>query len=418
MKISNLFNPKFLFIEILVLFIVWGCRDTLIEPVNDSLLVEKSGVNEVVLPTGTLDGGALYEIALPLPYWNDLDQRVMLVYAHGYEDADQELELPSDSIEGVAIKDFILSKGMGYATTSYRENGLAVVEGVQDIILLREKIFQFFAANPQFMPANYIVLVGPSEGGLVTVLTIEQFPGYFHAAIATCCPIGDFYKQIQYYGDAHVLFKYFFGPSLNGINLGSPKRISKATVKAWNDKLLQEAIIETLKDDYLTNDGNKVRQFVECANIPVDISNPERTIQVILEVMHYPIKATNDALSRIGGNPYNNKSPMKIYSGSDNDRKLNLTIERIKRSDYETAANNVALMFETSGELYTPLITLHKLNDHITFYEHQTVYTDKVNDNSPFPQLLIHIPIPGDCAHCTFQLVDIEQALMVLNEML
>lgn len=423
MKTSNYFKSKFLLTGILLLGVIWACQETSMESAPAELAFEKSAV----APVGVLPSGALYEIALPLPVWGsgNLPKRVMLIYAPGYEDANSPLELPDDVIEDVPIKDFVLSKGMGYASTSYRENGLVVVDGVEDIIMLREMISMFFAVNTQYAPPDALVLVGPSEGGLVTVLTIEQFPGYFHAAIATCCPIGDFYGQLQYYGDAHVLFKYFFGPSLNGINLGSPKRISKATIAAWDDKSLPDAIREILTNDYLHNDGNKVRQFVDCANIPiVDVSNQERTIQVILEVIRYPIKATNDAVARFGGNPFNNKSPMRKYSGSDNDRKLNLTVERIKRKDWETAVQKVALLYETSGELYTPLITVHKFNDHITFYEHQTKYISKVDaievpPGYPHPsEFLFHIPVSGECAHCTFAIADIEAALALLAGML
>ncbi|MCY1722208.1 hypothetical protein OU798_17775 [Prolixibacteraceae bacterium Z1-6] len=416
MKIVSYFVSRFLTLAILLLGVLWGCQETLVEPDPDEFL-EKSAVAEVVPMSGTLSSGALYEIVLPLPAWNVLPKKILLVYAHGYEDADFPVELPDDEIEGVPIKNFVVSKGMGYATTSFRENGLAVLEGIEDILLLRETIVNFFATNPSYLPPDAVVLVGPSEGGLITVLTIEQNPGLFDAALATCCPIGDFYKQMQYYGDAHVLFKYFFGPSLNDINLGSPKRISKATLAAWKDGSLPAAIIEVLSNDFLYNGGNKIRQFIACANIPVDMSDPERTIQVILEVIRYPIKATNDALDRLGGNPFNNKMPMREYTGSDNDRKLNLTVERIKRSDWETAAKNVSLWYETTGELYTPLITLHKLNDHITFYEHQTKFISKVNANSPFPGLLIHIPVPGECSHCTFQISDIEYALSFLTAM-
>ena len=253
-----------------------------------------------------------------------------------------------------------------------------------------------------------------SETGTVLI----KYPGLFHAALATCCPIGDFYKQLQYYGDAHVLFKYFFGPSLDEINLGSPKGISKATLAAWESGALPAAIAEVLNNDYLYNGGNKIRQFVNCAKIPVDINNRERTIQVILEVIRYPIKATNDAIERMGGNPYNNKYPKREYIGSDNDRKLNLTVERIKRKGWETATQTVYASYETTGVLLTPLITVHRLNDHITFYEHQLEYTKKVNANSPFPDLLMHIPVPGDCYHCTFTIEEIEAALSLLSAIL
>jgi hypothetical protein len=261
-----------------------------------------------------------------------------------------------------------------------------------------------------------VLLVGPSEGGLVTVLTIEQNPGMFDAAIATCCPIGSFYDQLQYYGDAHVLFKYFFGPSINGINLGSPKGVSKHTMNAWNDGSLQAAIRETLQDDHINNYGRKVTQFLDCANIPADRSNPVAVGSAILEVLRFPIMATNDAISRLGGSPYNNKNDKTIYVGSDNDRKLNLTVERIKRSDWEQAAQNVADFYETTGVLTTPMVTLHNEFDHVSLYENQILYKNKVNLNPfPIPFLLNQLPVDQKYGHCNFTISDILTALNLLQ---
>ena len=395
---------------ILIMGGFWGCQENPLESNFVELSTEKSAILESVPMNGTLQSGAFYEIVLP-DFWNELPPKVLMVYAHGYVDADKSVILPNDIIAGIPIKDFILGLNMGYASTSYRENGLVVLEGIQDIVLLRTTITNFFITNPSYAPPEAIVLVGPSEGGLITVLTIEQYPGLFNAAIATCCPIGNFYDQLQYYGDAHVLFKYFFGPSINGINLGSPKLISKRTITAWENGSLQDAIIGVLQDDYLNNGGNKIIQFLNCANIPADLSDPEAVIRTILEVMRFPIKATNDAIARLGGNPYNNKSPIRPYSGSDNDIKLNLTVERIKRSDWEIAAKNVADLFETSGVIFTPLVTMHTEYDHISFYSHQTVYSIKVNTNSPMPGLLTHIPVPGRYGHCNFTVAELMAAI-------
>lgn len=416
MKTTGYFKSKLFLLSmgILIIGIFFGCQEDPLEKNIDEFSAEKSAIMETVPMNGTLQSGALYEIVLP-DFWNVLPQKVLMVYAHGYRDADKSVILPEDIIAGIPIKDFILGQNMGYASTSYRENGLVVLEGIQDIVLLRTTITNFFVTNPDYTPPEAIILVGPSEGGLITVLTIEQYPGLFNAAIATCCPIGNFYDQLQYYGDAHVLFKYFFGPSINGINLGSPKRISKNTIAAWENGSLQDAIVGVLQDDYLNNGGNKIMQFLNCANIPADLSDPEAVIRTIIEVMRFPIKATNDAIERLGGNPYNNKSPQRLYSGSENDRKLNLTVERIKRSDWEIAAKKVADLFETSGVIFTPLVTMHTEYDHISFYGHQTTYITKVNTNSPVPELLTHIPVLGRYGHCNFTTTELMVAIGSLN---
>lgn len=415
-KLHPIQKSIFLLFGLLVANLLFvGCQQDPVE--NDAiyLTTDTNALVENIAVDGQFSSGALYEIELP-PTWNFIPdgQRVLLVYAHGYVDPGRPIALPTDEISDgaggtIAIKDFLLIENLGYAATSYRDNGLVVVDAVKDITELRTAIDEFFD-DPNVLPPNNVLLVGPSEGGLVTVLTIEQNPGMFDAAIATCCPIGSFYDQLQYYGDAHVLFKYFFGPSINGINLGSPKGVSKHTMNAWNDGSLKAAIIETLQDDYINNGGNKIRQFLNCANIPANTSDPVAVVSAILEVLRFPIMATNDAITRLDGSPYNNKNEKTIYVGSDDDRKLNLTVERIKRSDWEQAAQNVADSYETTGVLYTPLITLHNVNDHVSLYENQALYAEKVL----VPELFVPIKSEQEFGHCNFTVFEIQTVINAL----
>ena len=412
----------FSLIGLLVAGLILGCQQDLFET-DIELNAEKDALAKATSFEATLPGGALYEIALP-DSWSFLPdgKRVLLVYAHGYVDPGKPIVLPSDVISDgmggtIAVKDLIISENIGYASTSYRDNGLVVIDAIEDVKELKIAIDEFFSnpGNLLLPPPDVIILTGPSEGGLVTVLTIEQNPQMFDAAIATCCPIGNFYEQLQYYGDAHVLFKYFFGPSINGINLGSPKGVSKHTINAWNDGSLKTAIIEVLENDYINNGGNKIRQFLNTANIPANRSDPTAVVTAILEVLRFPIMATNDAIERMGASPFNNKDEKRIYEGSDNDRKLNLTVERIKRSNWDLAAQNVADFYETSGVLLTPLVTMHTEFDHVSFYKHQTYYADKVNaiwPNSPF---LIQIKIEGRYGHCNFTKDEILGAILAIQ---
>lgn len=409
-------KPIFLLFGLLLasLFFV-GCQQDPVELDAVYLTTDTNVLAQNIAIDGQFSSGALYEIELPST-WNYIPDglRVILVYAHGYVDPGRPIALPTDEISDgvggtVAIKEFITGANLGYAATSYRDNGLVVLDAVEDIKDLRAEIDDSLE-NLDLLPPDKVLLVGPSEGGLVTVLTIEQNPGMFDAAIATCCPIGSFYDQLQYYGDAHVLFKYFFGPAINGINLGSPKRVSKHTMNAWNDGSLQTAIIETLQDDYVNNGGNKIRQFLNCANIPANTSDPVAVVSAILEVLRFPIMATNDAIARLDGSPYNNKNDKTIYEGSDNDRKLNLTVERIKRSDWEQAAQNVADFYETTGNLLTPLITLHNVNDHVSLFENQTLYAEKALATGLF------FPRVSDqqYGHCNFTIFEIQAVINAL----
>jgi len=396
---------------------LFGCQQDTMETEEElTFSLKDAHITEVGME-GTLPGGASYEISLP-ETWNVLPVKVLVVYAHGYVDVTKTVDLPADKIQGIEIKDILLNGidymgqtlPVGYASTSYRANGLVVLDAVEDILQLRSLIAAFFDQSDYDAPSA-VILAGVSEGGLITVLTIEQNPGLFDAAIATCCPIGNFYDQLQYYGDAHVLFKYFFGPSFGGINIGSPKGVSKNTMLAWENGDLPMYLAAALQDDYLNNGGNKIRQFIACANIPVNmgVQPPEDVIRSIIEVLRFPVMATNDAIMRLRGNPYNNKYPPIQYEGSDDDRKLNLTIERVYRQTWEQAKEEIN-RYETTGLLYTPLLSMHTEFDHVALFSHQAEYAEKVGANP----LFIPVPVWGRYGHCTFTVSEISEAIGTL----
>ena len=78
--------------------------------------------------TGTLTSGALWQICLPAG-WNG----GLIVWAHGYVSPYQPLAIPTDAVGGTPISALVLGLGYGYATTSYRSNGLAAVDGSYDV---------------------------------------------------------------------------------------------------------------------------------------------------------------------------------------------------------------------------------------------------------------------------------------------
>jgi pimeloyl-ACP methyl ester carboxylesterase len=132
-------------------------------------------------------------MCLPASGWNG----DLVVFAHGYIAfnqplAFQNLTLPDGS---TSLPTLVQSLGYAFATTSYRENGLAVLPGLDDI---RELVTTF--RTDHGIP-RHTYLVGASEGGLVTTLLVERSPQLFRGGLAACGPIGDFPQQINYIGD-------------------------------------------------------------------------------------------------------------------------------------------------------------------------------------------------------------------------
>ena len=119
--------------------------------------------------------------------------------------------------DGVLLPTLVQSFGFAFATTSYRKNGLAILEGADDV---RELVAAFPLAGRGLPTRTHIA--GVSEGGLVATLLAERSPELFSSALAACAPIGSFRQQINYAGDFRALFDYYFPGVLPGSPVDMP----------------------------------------------------------------------------------------------------------------------------------------------------------------------------------------------------
>ncbi len=340
--------------------------------------------------SGTHANGAKYCITLPPPgYWNG----DLIIFAHGYVPVTMPLDIPWSQLElpgGLTIPGVVNSMGYAFATTSYSENGLAVLRGVTDILDLVD-VFEQTVGTP-----NHIYLIGASEGGLVTTLSIEEHPGVFAGGMSMCGPIGDFRAQVNYWGDFRVLFDYF----LPGLMPPSPVDIPQQVMDNW-DTFYVPSIGAAL-----ANPANmlQIQQLMNVSHAPYDTLNPSTAGETIMGVLWYNAFATNDAIQKLHGQPFDNED--RLYVGSFNDELLNASVERFTAD--KLALNFIDKKYETTGNLKRPLVVLHTSLDPIVPAWHETLYTDKVlaNDKSA-PYLPIMVPRYG---HCSFQLNEILDA--------
>ncbi|HEX9115010.1 MAG TPA: hypothetical protein VGA61_03000, partial [Anaerolineae bacterium] len=92
---------------------------------------------------GTDPSGAITLICMPLAWNGDL-----VVYAHGYTPVFQPLDLQNLNLpDGTPLPSLVTGLGFAFAATSYRVNGLAVLQGVQDVIQLTQD-FQAAVRKP------------------------------------------------------------------------------------------------------------------------------------------------------------------------------------------------------------------------------------------------------------------------------
>ena len=323
-----------------------------------ALLVPVSALAQTPPPLpcaeGTLPSGAKSLICVPPVGWN----QQLVVYAPGYAAPGPVLNFRDLTLGGVNLPALVLSQGYAFATTSYRQNGLAILEGADDI---RELVTAFTVT---VAPPQRTFMTGGSEGGLVAALLLEQSPGMFSAGLAACSPIGTFRGQVNYIGDFRVLFDYFFPEVIPGTAIDIPFYV----VRDWATKYLPAALAA------LQANPARALELMRTSGAAFDPSNAVATIGLTAaHLLTYNIVSTTDAAVKLGGNPYGNQ--FKLYLGSSNDLRLNLRVERFAAS---AAAVAEMKKYETTGNLTRRLVTLHTTADDLVPFVHEPLYLAKV----------------------------------------
>lgn len=353
----------------------------------------------------TQENGAIYRVCMPTSAWNG----DLVIYAHGYVSPYAEIAIPEDQMslpDGTYVPFKINEMGYAFATTSYPTNGLAVLDAIQDIRALRT-----YFKRTQGTPAH-IYLIGVSEGGLITTLSIERYPREFSGGMAACGPVGDFNRQINYWGDFRLLFDYFFPTLLPP----EPFAVPDELIAFWEQPIpnvglsYQQMVGAALLNDMTYNGGLATQQLLATARAPVDPADPNSIGETILGLLWYNVNATNEGLVRLNGNPYDNR--YRRYSGSLDDLTLNATITRFTP---DIPALKTIASYQTSGRLSRPLVTLHTTGDPIVPYWHETLYRSKTILRGSWYR---HVNIPiARYGHCNFEVNELLGGFAVLSFM-
>jgi pimeloyl-ACP methyl ester carboxylesterase len=334
-----------------------------------------------VQPNQALPHGALWMHCIPAGWQGDL-----VVYAHGYV-----ADLPTNPLDfyyltfaGVSLPQLVQSQGYAFATTSYRKNGLAVIEGVED---MRELIAAFPGAAGRAPRRVYVI--GVSEGSLVATLLAERSPQLISGVLAACGPIGDFKRQTEYFGDFRVLFDYFFP----GVLPTSPISIPTGLIDDW------ESTYTAAVSAAVTTSPISATQLISTTQAAIDpVNRVSTTLTTTLGLLWYNVFATNDATQKLGGNPYGNST--RVYTGSLDDDQLDAQVQRFTAS--ASALSNLAA-YETSGDLRAPLVTLHTTGDEIIPFWHTALYREKLPAALQSNLRQIAVERYGHCAFGPFE---------------
>ncbi len=399
------------YLSILITFLLFAMASCYRDEIENEMVAEDDLLKSHEIAEGKYKGilarNAEWYLSLPAG-WENMGTRYMIFYAHGLQDPGEGPNLPDDIIGTRLIEEIINGMGFGYATTSYRDDGFIAYEAVEDIQALRKKVFKVLKK----MPPDITIIGGPSEGGLVTALTLERYPDSFDGALSICGPIGNFFKQLQYNGNFHVLFNYFFGEDLMnmfGLSTGSPLGVGEDIMDQWRSGVLPSAVQAVLTADVLQG-GAKLMQLLNCAEVPVDMTDPVAMGTVTLQCLRYNIMITDDMIERLGGIvPFNNENT--TYIGSFDDATLNNEIQRIHECSYSTAQQSVE-KYETSGDIQVPFVTIHTTGDHVTPFWHDEEYRTKILANNSG---LLHTSLPVvNYGHCTVEESDVMQGLGIV----
>lgn len=330
---------------------------------------------------GSLPGGARSLMCVPVSGWNG----DLIVFAHGYVAPGLPLDFYNlELTDGTDLRVLVQSLGYAFATTSYRRNGLAILEGVEDV---RELVVAFEAAHPEYAGTTFIT--GASEGGAVTALSAERSADLFDAGFSLCGPIGDFRKQIDYWGDFRVLYDYFFP----GVLLPDAMSIPQAMLDGWQT-IYQPKVIAALQQKPLA-----AAQLIRTSKASVALLDPTSVAQTTTGLLWYNVFATNDGRAQLGGVPFDNQT--RVYRGSYNDWLLN---KMVARYTADPAALAGMAPYETHGTPGIPMITLHTTGDEIVPFWHQKLYREKLAANGAGG--VVQLPVLR-YGHCNFKTTEV-----------
>ena len=298
----------------------------------------------------------------------------------------------------VSLPDVFNWMGYAFATTSYFTNGLAVREGIADLI----DLVHVFTSTKGMTP-THVYLGGASEGGLITALAIEQHPDVFDGGLAACGPVGGIRNQIDYYGDFRILFDYFFP----GLLPGEPITVPQSLIDGW------DAHYATVISPAITDPANaySLTQLLTVAGAAYEPGNPATMITTTSGLLWYTVFATNDAKAKLSGQPFDNWD--RVYTGSDDDSLLNAQVRRF-RAD-QSALDEMEAHYRLTGWLTVPLVTLHTTLDEIVPYWHVPIYQAMVEANGR-TRWYDHISAPR-YGHCNFEQAELQEAFERLEYM-
>ena len=305
-------------------------------------------VDATQLVQGTTPTGALYAFAVPDDWNGDL-----IIYGHGIVDPAAPVVLPSTQDGFTELREALLQRGFAVAYSSYSENGYALKDAFHRLHELPALFTDRVGRQP-----DRVYLVGHSLGAVAVQMLAEQFPGKYDGALAMCGFLGGGQKEVEYLGDVRVLFDAYFPGVLPGDVLTVPL---DAHFRPGDP--LFNAVLNALQQGFFTP-GTPTVAFAAAAKLP--FISAQELIVGALNAIGFNLRFTNDLLDRTnGGSFYDNLDT--LYPAA-----INPIVDRFAASP--RALKYLERFYAPSGDISSPMLTLHSTRDPVVPLFHETRY--------------------------------------------
>jgi pimeloyl-ACP methyl ester carboxylesterase len=299
-------------------------------------------------PTGTVEVGwianAPYRIDVPTN-WN----HSLIVFYHGYSETPYLYKI-NRPINDQASP--MLQRGFAVIESGYSQVGWALEQAVPETDALRT----YFISKYGKPTETYVT--GGSMGGALTMVTIEQRPDIYTAALALCARLGPTDIPSQQRFAFRAAFDFYF-PGIMPPLVPTPpdyvetKELRTKVAAALAANPTNAAYMRNLM--HLHNDADVTRMIV------------------------YITYVISDFQKRSGGNPFDNRD--LIYSGTSLDSTTSdYALNRgVKRYAADPMARQYLIRYYTStGKLLRPMIELHTTYDQLIPVAGIAIYSEQV----------------------------------------
>jgi pimeloyl-ACP methyl ester carboxylesterase len=341
---------------------------------------------------GKADDGSIYQFVVPpKASWN----HQLVLYAHGIVDPQAPISLPTDA-GFPELVNALVAQGFAVGYSSFAKNGFAIKEGVRDTDQL-PAIFAKRAGKP-----TKTFLVGASLGGAVVLDLAERFPQKYDGVLPMCGLIGGSPLEVEYVGNARVLFDYFFPGVIPGTLLHTP-------VLPYDTTSPLGVAVATKLVAGLAEPGAPTLQLA--AALGLEAASVTEVLTGLFEVLGFDVRFVNDLLDRTHmASPYDNR--FIWYFGSLNDQALNAGVERVTGT-FE-GFEYLFRYYQPTGLVRIPTVTLHTTRDPLVPFWHEAIYHSLATLHRR-DGLLVQQSV-NRFGHCEFQPLEVVNAFTGLVE--